>query len=212
MKRLSAVAVVTLLLLTASCFRLPSDEKVLRRAFSIPDNVRLLKLDAPTPGGWFGREGLEITATFTFESDQFERYRRGAMESGKWKPMPIEREMLLKILGVASYRQALERMNEEYRQRGETKWIHDVPSEDEVLALWKPPRLPLDVKQGLFRCLTAGNNLMYAKKRECVDKAGDGRRSFEEFYADAGRPPIRNISPRRQENGGGRLTSLLTPI
>jgi len=33
---------------------------------------------APTPGGWFGREGLEITAVFAFEPEPFERYRSQA--------------------------------------------------------------------------------------------------------------------------------------
>ena len=174
MRRFHVLILLSVLLVATSCFRLPSDEKVLRRAFLIPDEVRLVNLKTPPrDNNWFGREGLEITATFAFEPELFERYRREATDSGRWKPMPIEREMVLKMLGVDSYRKALERMNEEYRQRGETKWVRDVPSEDEVLALWKPPRLPLDVERELFRCLTAGNNLMYAKKHECADKAGD---------------------------------------
>ena len=176
-RRWTAGLFVTLLILAtflaASCFRLPSDEKVLRRAFSIPADVRLVSLDAPTPGGWFGREGLEITAVFSFEPNQFDDYRREARDTGHWKPMPIEREFLLRILGVRSHRAALKRMNEEYRTQGMDQFVREIPTEDDVLALWAAPRLPLDVDHGMFCCLTAGTNLMHAIKRDCAKKSGD---------------------------------------
>lgn len=46
------------------------------------------------------------------------------------------------------------------------------PTEEQLLEKWMS-KLPVDVKNGFYRCLTAGDNLMYADQVSCLEKQGD---------------------------------------
>lgn len=175
------------------CGRPLSDEAVLRRSLSIPAEVRLVGLQASPPAdqaGWFGREGLTIEATFGFDPAQFEAYRRQTADETRWRPLPVPRELLVKMLGVASRQQGLRTLNEQYQKQNRPELIRPIPGADEILDSWQAPRLPLDVQQGWYRCLTAGDNLLYAAKRECLDKPGD-QNDFILAVLDAARRELR---------------------
>ncbi|NLH47110.1 MAG: hypothetical protein GX444_00755 [Myxococcales bacterium] len=170
-----------------------SDEAVLRRSLSIPSEVRLLGLQASPPAdqaGWFGREGLTIEATFGFDPAQFEAFRRQTTEGTSWRPLPVPRELLVKMLGVASRQRGLQTLNEQYQKQNRPEQIRPIPGADEILASWQAPRLPLDAQQGWYRCLTAGDNLLHAVKRECLDKTGD-QNDFILAVLDAARRELR---------------------
>ncbi len=156
----------------ASC-TLPSDEEVLRRTFDIPSDVKLSEMDvSPKEAGWFGREGLTIDARFQFTDKQFTEYSRNVETDPLWKPLPPSKAFLMRMLGV---RRSVEGLKRSYEMRGE-----ELPKEGSV---YNPTaeqlyergvkRLPLDVTDGWYQCKTAGDNLMYSRKRPCDAKEGD---------------------------------------
>lgn len=149
------------------------DEQVLRDEFDLPASVRLVAIDSrPKTPGWFGREGLQIWATFEFQSADFDAYRAKVERDSRWKPLPLTRSFIVKITGV---RRTVESRQRAYELRGETipepGSIYN-PTEHQLLEEWMK-NLPLDIKHGFYRCLTAGNNLLYASKVSCFEKPGD---------------------------------------
>lgn len=194
-KPLRALTLFAWLLATLSggCARPLSDEAVLRRALAIPAEVRLLGLQASPPAdqaGWFGREGLTIEASFGFDPAQFEAFRQQTADEARWRPLPVPRDLLVKMLGVASRQRGLRILNERYQKQNRPELIRPIPGADEILDSWRAPRLPLDVPRGWYRCLTAGDNLLYAAKRECLEKPGD-QNDFILAVLDAERRELR---------------------
>jgi hypothetical protein len=64
------------------------DEKNVKRQLHIPAAVRMLSLVSnPKTPGFFGREGLRISAVFQFDSRQFEDYIGRLKDKKTWKPV-----------------------------------------------------------------------------------------------------------------------------
>jgi hypothetical protein len=73
------------------CYELvfrPQDERDVRNQLHIPRSVALIYLDSsPKEAGWFGREGLRISAVFQFAGDQLEEYASGLGDPEVWRPV-----------------------------------------------------------------------------------------------------------------------------
>lgn len=147
-----------------------SDEQVLRQQFELPAKVKLLVIESYPKS--LVREGLKIDATFEFSSRDFETYLDKVEQDGHWKPLPLSRSSLLKITGV---RRVIEHRRRRAELEGETLpepgSIYN-PTEEQLLESWME-NLPLDVKNGFYRCLTAGDNIMYERKVSCSEKPGN---------------------------------------
>lgn len=66
------------------------DEKDVRNQFHIPSEVVLLFLESnPKFPGWFGREGLTISAVFQFNDMQFKDYLVKFENEEVWSPIPF---------------------------------------------------------------------------------------------------------------------------
>lgn len=147
-----------------------SDEQVLRQEFELPAKAQLVMIESYPKS--LVREGLKIDAIFEFSSSDFDAYREKVEQDSHWKPLPLSRSFLMKITGV---RRKVESLKRSYELRGEPipepGSIYN-PTEEQLLGQWKE-NLPLDVKNGFYRCLTAGDNIMYASKVSCSQKPGD---------------------------------------
>jgi hypothetical protein len=164
------MAIVTIIV--TSC-GLPSDEQVLRSEFGIPKTVKLAEIDvSPKEYGWFGREGLNITARFQFSDDQFADYLKNAQKDASWKPMPPSKEFLTKMLGLRRYTETLRRSHEMTGKELPPKGSIYNPTEDQLYDK-NIKQLPLNVTSGIYNCKTAGDDLMYSKKSPCESKEGD---------------------------------------
>jgi len=79
------------ILSSSSCYQLflrQQDEKNIRRQLHIPASVTIVSLDSnPKTPGFFGREGLRISAVFQFNRRQFDRYVRTLDDEKIWKPV-----------------------------------------------------------------------------------------------------------------------------
>ena len=71
------------------CYQLvyrSQDEKNVRRQLHIPKDVRLISFDSnPKEAGFFGREGLQISAEFLFDDKQFEEYLDAIKDTAQWQ-------------------------------------------------------------------------------------------------------------------------------
>ena len=116
--------------------------------------------------------GLKIDATFKFSPSDFNSYREQVRENKQWKSLPLSRDFLIKITGVSRIVESLQRVYElQEKPVPEPGSIYN-PTEEQLLEEWMS-KLPVDVKNGFYRCLTAGDNLMYANKVSCSEKQGD---------------------------------------
>jgi hypothetical protein len=150
-----------------------SDEQILREEFHIPSSAKLVEIvSSPEQPGWFGREGLEITATFQFSDADFSVYKKAEKIDRTWLPTPPTKDFIFKITGIRSYRAGLQRSNEVLSEHFPEGTAFSVPSEDELYRDWKE-RLPLDISQGYYQCKTAGNDILHATKVLCSDRQGD---------------------------------------
>jgi hypothetical protein len=168
----SAVLLTLSFLFGASACRM-SDEQILRDEFDIPLKAELVEItSSPQTPGWFGREGLKITAVFQFAHSDFQNYIQTLKEDGTWAPLPPSREFISRITGVKTHLEALRRSEELLAEESPGWSARVLPSEEELLENWME-QLPLDSKSGLYQCQTAGDNLMNAVKVPCRDRAGD---------------------------------------
>jgi hypothetical protein len=75
----------------SGCYELvfrPQDERDVRNQLHVPRSVALTYLDSyPKEAGWFGREGLQISAEFQFVGDELEEYTSGFGDPEIWKPV-----------------------------------------------------------------------------------------------------------------------------
>lgn len=147
-----------------------SDERVLRKEFALPATAKLFMIDSQPKS--LVREGLKIDATFEFTSTDFTIYLEQLKQDSYWKPLPLSRSFIIKITGIG---RLLEYQKQRYELQGqslpEPGSVYN-PTEEQLLEAWMK-KLPLDVKNGLYRCLTAGDNIMYASKIPCSQKPGD---------------------------------------
>jgi len=65
---------------------------------------------------------------------------------------------------LAAYRVRLEK---------DPTWRPLPPPAELLLRLPKAPKLPLDARDGVWACRTAGDDLMHARKSDCLDRPGD---------------------------------------
>ena len=64
------------------------DEKNVRAQFHVPGKVRLISLEShPKQAGFFGREGLRISAVFQFDDEPFKHYTGKLEDRTVWKPV-----------------------------------------------------------------------------------------------------------------------------
>ena len=64
------------------------DMNTVRRQFHLPRSASFLSFrSSPETPGWFGREGLRITATVTFPGDSFDEYVARLDDPEVWKPV-----------------------------------------------------------------------------------------------------------------------------
>ncbi|MFC1760581.1 hypothetical protein ACFL6U_00700 [Planctomycetota bacterium] len=148
MKRILVLTLVVVLCLLGCGVQKKSDEQVLRKEFCVPESAELLTLKAfPEKSDHFGREGLKIDAVFKFKLDDFNTYRMQAEKSGSWQQPPVPKNFLMKMGGLKFKRQYFKELTEEQLyERFITK-------------------LPLDVKNGLYQCRSAGDNIMHKRKK-----------------------------------------------
>jgi len=87
------LALLSFFFFLSGCYKLffrPIDEKDLRNQFRIPSEVVLLFLESdPKLPGWFGREGLTISAVFQFDNRQFKDYLVKIENEEVWRPIPF---------------------------------------------------------------------------------------------------------------------------
>lgn len=154
------------LLSVSGCTLLGSDESVLRREFGIPAGARVVKLDSRPKqgeGGWFGREGLAIQATFQLSDSDFKQYAARASSSGQWKPLPIPRVFLRRMAAIETAKQARVASSQQSGHALSPEGSIDNPSEQQRLASFVAS-LPTQPSSGLFQVRTAGTDIMRAPK------------------------------------------------
>ena len=151
----------------------PSDEEILRRTFAVPRAARLVSLDvSPKTPGWFGREGLTIDAVFGFGPDELAAYRVRLGNDPTWRPLPPEKEFLLRMIGAARQVEGIRRTYENSGRPLPTPGSVYFPTVEQVWERWSK-RLPLDAASGVWACRTAGDDLMRARKSDCSERPGD---------------------------------------
>jgi len=73
------------------CYKLvykPQDMKNVRRQLHIPNDIRLVSFDSnPKEAGFFGREGLRISALFQFDDKQLSNYLNIIEDRATWQPV-----------------------------------------------------------------------------------------------------------------------------
>jgi len=169
--QISILLILVSLFCVSACRR--SDEQILRDEFDIPVATELLEITSSPPNpGWFGREGLRITAVFQFAQAEFQDYVKAAEEEGTWAPLPPSREFITRITGVKSHLEALCRSEEILAEELPGRSARVLPTEEELLENWME-QLPFDTESGMYECKTAGDNLLNAVKVPCRDRAGD---------------------------------------
>jgi hypothetical protein len=134
----------------AGCSTRQSDELALRREFAVPWGASVVLYAAsPEEPGWFGREGLKITMVFRLSPVDAATFSRGALRSGRWRPLPIPAAELRHLAGIRTALAA----------RTRTAQHTDTPLERFQATL---PPLP---RAGHYQIRTAGDNIMGAPKR-----------------------------------------------
>ena len=149
----------------AGCSIRRSDELALRREFSVPWGATVVRYAAsPEEPGWFGREGLKITMVFRLSPAAAETFRRSALPSGRWRPLPIPPAELRHLAGIrtaiASRTRRTELTGTPLEPAGS---IHN-PSAGQMLESFQASLPPLP-RAGWYQIRTAGNNIMGASKR-----------------------------------------------
>ncbi len=90
MNRIAASILFTLLLLSAGCYETVykrRDMENVRRQLHLPAAAEFLSFDSsPREAGFFGREGLRITASVQFSSKLFQEYAASLDDAAVWKP------------------------------------------------------------------------------------------------------------------------------
>jgi len=164
--------VLALISLTCGCQE--SDEQVLRREFGLPSTAKHQYIKSyPEKAGFFGREGLDITAAFQFEPADFEKYLQNAQRDAAWKPMPPDREFVTKMTGIRGHPRSVQKWAEVTGKPVPPPGSERNPTVEQLYEQWVA-RLPLDVKNGLYQCKTAGDNRLHSwKKVSCSEKSGD---------------------------------------
>jgi hypothetical protein len=91
-KQMQLIVLYGLILGLSGCYGLvfkPGDMKNVRQQFHLPKSVTFLSFDStPKTPGFFGREGLRITATVEFTQEEFETYVAHLNDSEVWQPVP----------------------------------------------------------------------------------------------------------------------------
>jgi hypothetical protein len=173
-RRRLARDVLTLALLSLLIGCQESDEQVLRREFGLTSQVKLLSIKSyPEKPGFFGREGLDITASFEFEPVEFEKYLKSIQKEGMWQPMPPDREFIVKLTGIRWHAKSVQKRAEITGNPAPPLGSERNPTEDQLYERWLKI-LPLEAKNGFYQCKTAGDNLLYSRKKApCSEKSGD---------------------------------------
>jgi hypothetical protein len=90
-KRIWMTTLIASLLFLSGCYSLifkQQDMKNVRRQFHLPRAVSFQSFDSyPKTPGFFGREGLRITATLAFSKEQFEEYIGHLNDDDMWEPV-----------------------------------------------------------------------------------------------------------------------------
>ena len=90
-KHIWVIALCGSMLVLAGCYSLvfkQQDMENVRRQFHLPKAATFLSFDSyPKTPGFFGREGLRITATVGFPEEVFEEYVAHLNDSEVWKPV-----------------------------------------------------------------------------------------------------------------------------
>jgi hypothetical protein len=149
----------------AGCSARQSDELALRREFAVPWGASVVLYAAsPEEPGWFGREGLKITMVFRLSPADAETFSRGALRSGRWRPLPIPAAELRHLAGIrtaiASRTRTAQLTGTPLEPAGS---IHN-PSAGQMLQSFQATLAPLP-RAGLYQIRTAGDNIMGAPKR-----------------------------------------------
>ena len=165
MRRHIRLSIAILFLIGSAC-RTASDEDIIRKEFAVPSGAETEYLDVHPKNGnqWFGREGLRISIGFQFNEQDFERYKSFVLESENWNELPMPRDYIMRMGGIESSKEGM------LRSFGLT----DKPIPEEG-SIYNPTidqlyerfvkTLPLDISHGYYQCRTAGDNIMYKKKR-----------------------------------------------
>jgi hypothetical protein len=149
----------------AGCSARQSDELALRREFAVPWGASVVLYAAsPEEPGWFGREGLKITMVFRLSPADAETFSRGALRSGRWRPLPIPAAELRHLAGIrtaiASRTRTAQLTGTLLEPAGS---IHN-PNAGQMLQSFQASLPPLP-RAGLYQIRTAGDNIMGAPKR-----------------------------------------------
>lgn len=87
------VTCLTCFLGFVGCYELvfrAEDERNIRGQFRVPKSVEVVSFDShPKQAGFFGREGLRISAVFHFDDKQLGDYMRMIEDKAAWKPVPF---------------------------------------------------------------------------------------------------------------------------
>lgn len=162
--RLLAVTALSCSVLLTGCTTRQMDESVIRRQFVIPQTARTLVYEAsPAEPGWFGREGLKITMIFSLSAADFNAWKRVALASGQWQPLPIPEAVLSHLAGIRSAREARIRLAMQAGRPLPPEGSVYNPSDEQRLQQFREsmPALP---RNGWYQIRTAGTDIMRAPK------------------------------------------------
>jgi hypothetical protein len=152
-----------LIFFTQGC-SIQSDEQILRKEFNIPASAKtILFTSSPEKGGWFGREGLRIDATFQFNDTDFQGYKGEAEKSGAWQPLPIPKYFLMKMGGIKAGKEMRLRTHRAIGEPIPKEGTVYNPTEEQLYEKFVS-QLFLDAKNGLYQCRAAGNDIMHEQK------------------------------------------------
>lgn len=90
-RRLLVLAICGAMLVSTGCYELVYrrfDKQTVRRQFHLPRSAFFLEFKSyPETPGWFGREGLQVTATVAFPGESFDEYVERLDDPEVWKPV-----------------------------------------------------------------------------------------------------------------------------
>jgi hypothetical protein len=149
----------------AGCSTRRSDELALRREFAVPWDATVVRYVAsPEEPGWFGREGLKITMVFRLSPAAAETFRRSALRSGRWRPLPIPPAELRHLAGIRTALASRTRLAQVTGTPLEPAGSLHNPSGGQMLESFQATLPPLP-RAGWYQIRTAGDNIMGAPKR-----------------------------------------------
>jgi hypothetical protein len=177
--RFGVLAILFLTLLLSGCSPLPDDSpegirrqdiSTIRQAFQLPETSEPSYYQAsPDMNGWYGREGLKILVTFPLNPETYRKYADEDRKSKDWYPLPASQVLAFKSRGLEATFNTLGISAQKLQNPPKR-------NKDAYYENWLKQQQPLNIRQGSYKCLTAGNSIMHDSSAyprvSCFEKPG----------------------------------------